>query len=102
MNAVESQRRAALLLANEVRCAKARMKAEVRAGDLALSAAWHEPCASSMPIGDLLLCVPRVGRSKADRVLRKCGVSWGRPVGSLTVRERACLVSGLADVGVVA
>lgn len=82
-----AQRMQALGRANEVRCARARLKAEVRAGRRSLAWAVRQDCVQSMKLFDLLICVPGKGRVKISKTLARVPVSPSRTVGSLTPRQ---------------
>lgn len=82
---------AALERANEVRIYRAGLKRAVRnrlfnaadvLGDIV------EPDLETMPIGELLMAVPGIGRTKARSMTAKVGASLTRPLGELTVRQR--------------
>lgn len=89
----EPQHMTALALANAKRLAMAKLKREVAAGDLTVSAALRDPRAEPLPLLDLLCAQHRWGRERALRFLRKLKtadtiVSESRRVGDLTERQR--------------
>lgn len=84
----------ALAKANEIRMLRAAEKKMVRRGYLTVAdvLARDEWYWRSARIIDLLLCVDKVGRVKAERWLRMEMISPERRVGVLTQRERTALV----------
>ena len=96
------QRMTALQRANEIRFGRAALKADISHGDVDARDILLSPpeLVESMRVVDLLLAVPRVGPSKAARMLRFCRVSATRPLGGMTQRERVELSSLLRFRGV--
>lgn len=90
-----AQRLEALEKANRTRSARAELKRDLRAGRRMVVDVIADPpgCAASMTVLDALLAAPKVGRVKAARMLRVAGVSPSRPLGALSVRQRAALVA---------
>lgn len=88
-----TQRQAALLRANEIRSIRAQLKQDVRAGLLSALDVMRDPPegAANLPVGDLILSVPGVGKTKARKALRRVGISPAKPIGSLTARQIAML-----------
>lgn len=92
-----AQRMTALAEANRVRMHRAHLKREVAAGRKGLLDLMEHPDCASMTVVDALLALPRVGRVKAAKVLRRVGISSTRPLDRLTERERVALASHLYD-----
>ena len=97
--APDQQHLRALREANRVRLARAEMKREVAAGDLAaaeviLSCPWQ---AHSMSISDLLMSQKRWGRARCRRLLTGIGVPENKAVGTLTERQRVALAAVLTS-----
>jgi hypothetical protein len=95
----DQQHLRALREANRVRLARAALKREVAAGDLAaaeviLSCPWQ---AHSMSISDLLMSQKRWGRARCKRLLTSIGVPENKAVGTLTERQRAALATVLSE-----
>lgn len=87
------QRAEALVRANEVRFYRAQLKAAWRAGKVGgrdAVAVLLEPTEleETWKVYKLLVAIPKVGRVKADKVLRRAGVSPAKTVGGLTSRQR--------------
>jgi hypothetical protein len=92
-----AQRMDALQLANAVRTRRADTKKAIARGELgagevlgliAEPPAWME----TMLVFDLLLSVPKVGRVKANKVLRDLRISPSRTLGGISERQRGELV----------
>ena len=96
------QRMTALQQANEIRFARAALRVDLYHGNVDARDIILSPpkFVQSMRVVDLLLAVPRVGPSKAARMLRFCRVSATRPLGGMTQRERVELSSLLRFRGV--
>lgn len=91
------QRMEALERAHTIRRRRARLKLDVRAARVDVVALlletpdWME----SMRLYDLLMAMPKVGRVKANRVLRDTGISPSKTLGGLSPRQRSEIVSRL-------
>jgi hypothetical protein len=101
LDAGQAQHLRALEHANRVRLARAEMKRQIAAGDLAaaeviLSCPWE---AESMSISDVLMSQKRWGRARCRRLLTSLGIPENKRVGTLTDRQRAILVSMLEGNG---
>lgn len=96
------QRMAALILANEIRCARARMKRELRAGTVDAVALVAEPPSylRTMKLEKFLVAIPGLGRVKARRMMNVARISDAKTVGGLSDRQRAELVAQLVSRGV--
>lgn len=82
------QRQAALKIANQVRRHRAMLKRDIAAGHTSWTAAFNDPLCRSMKVVDLLISVPKVGRTKAYRALTRATVSPTKTVSGLTERQR--------------
>jgi hypothetical protein len=96
-----AQRHDALQKANEVREKRAALKRDLKAGrdrtvDVLADPPWW---VETMKITDLLLATPKVGRTKAHKMLRRAHVSPTRSVGGLSDRQREELVAMLGGYG---
>jgi hypothetical protein len=98
MAATAEQCMAALARANEIRLANSQLKRQIRAGVVAAADVLRDPPAEalSMPIGALLMAVPRVGDVRMSVLLRRHRVSPTRRIDRLTERERLSLASALS------
>lgn len=89
------QRRAALKWANEIRSARAAWKKDVKAGRRDPMPFLIEPPSEfeTMKIYAALLAMPKIGRTKAQTILRITRVSPAKTLGGMTARQRAEVVS---------
>jgi len=78
----------ALAEANRVRLHRANVK-------LAPEVVFDDPDCATMAVSAVLLAMPKIGRTKACRVLARAGVSSTRTIGELTARQRECVLAGL-------
>ena len=85
-----SQRREALETANRVRMYRAQLKRDIKAGTVSVRDVLKNPPDEilTMKVTDLLLAVPMVGQTKANRALFRLRTSPSKTVGGLTVRQR--------------
>ena len=91
------QRMEALRRANEIRVERARLKKELKVGDVSLSGVLADPPAFLLTakVFDMLLAVPKYGRVKANKVLTQCRISPSKTIGGLSERQRSELVAML-------
>lgn len=91
------QRRDALRRANEIRVKRAEVKRTVkhRKDPAPLVEQLEDPSEhfETMKVFDLLLSLPKVGRVKANKILRQAAVSPSKTVGGLSERQRDALMS---------
>ena len=82
-----------LKLANQVRFARAKDKKAIRAGRLDAALILRDPPAhwKRATLVDLLLCVPKVGRVKAQKWAALERVRLDALIGALSVRQRELL-----------
>lgn len=90
------QRISALEEGNRIRVYRANLKRDLKAGrrsirDVILAGATDQRIAT-MKVADALLATPRIGRVKADKILRRVKVSPSKTLGGLTTRQRAELL----------
>jgi hypothetical protein len=92
------QRQDALRKANEIRTQRAVLKRDVTARRVSARDVLLEPpeFVETMKVYALLLAVPKAGRVKVDKALRRCGVSPSKTVGGLSERQREELVRLMA------
>jgi len=93
------QRMEALRRANDVRSERARIKEQLRNGQVAITELLVDPptCVHTAKVLDLVLAVPKYGRVKANKLLERCRVSSSKTVNGLTPRQRKELLDMLAD-----
>jgi hypothetical protein len=84
----------ALSKANEVRVGRARLKQQLRDGDVHIEQILATPpeCVYTARVLDLLLAVPKIGPVRASRLLTTARVSHDKIIGTLTERQRTHLV----------
>ena len=89
------QRKQALKRANEVRTKRAALKRELKAGRVTIQKLLLNPppYLLTAKVIDMLLAVPKVGRVKANRVLKSCRVSPSKTFGGLSERQRKEMVA---------
>ena len=92
---VNEQYMQALAQANVIRCWRAELKKDIRRGRTPAVGVLESPPrqAQTMRVLDLLLAMPKVGRVKANRMLRSAGVSPSATLGGLSERQRAGLLA---------
>lgn len=93
------QRDQALTRANEIRAARAHIKADLKAHRTTLRALLLDPpaCFATCDVYRFLTAAPRVGRSRAMAALNSASVSPQRAVGALTERQRKVLAQAFRD-----
>ena len=103
MTAVQSQPKQALLLANQVRMARAAVRSELRTigtsttrrklGFLHIADIIEKPAPEfrTWPVGEALILPYRAGAAKVSAILREAMVSPNKPIGELTERQRGVL-----------
>lgn len=86
------QRLAALTQANIVRAAASAYKRDMRNGRCSVVDALSDPRVAHVPLLTLLTAAPKVGPTKAAKVLHRAMVSGLLRAGELTSRQRAAVV----------
>lgn len=100
------QRREALLHANQIRVYRAVVKRRIKAREIDVRRVLLDPHRDpitgretdrllTMRVLEVLLAAPKVGRVKADRMLRTAKVSPTKTLGGMTQRQRNELLSVL-------
>ena len=89
------QRKQALKRANEVRSKRAALKRDLKAGRVKIQTLLLDPPEHLLTakVIDMLLAVPKVGRVKANRVLKSCRVSPSKTFAGLSERQRKEIVT---------
>lgn len=84
----------ALRRANEIRLYRADLKKRIASGEesAATHLLWYDDKIEGMLALDLLTAIPRVGTRAAERWLQDCWAPPNKLVGTLTHRQRSCLV----------
>lgn len=95
----DDQRLGALRIANQIRAKRKRLKDDLKSGDRSVVSviAKPPPFALSMRAYDLLLATPKVGKVKADAIIRHARISPSKTLGGLTERQRRELVALIAS-----
>lgn len=90
-----TQRMDALDRANKVRTRRARFKRDVKAGRASALEAILDPpdWLITAKVIDVVLAMPKVGRTKANKALVFARVSPSKTVGGLSARQRTELVT---------
>jgi hypothetical protein len=88
------QRMEALKRANDIRVRRARLKKDLKEGQVQIEAILMDPpeYVSTAKVFDMLMAVPKFGRVKAARLLNHCRISQSKTVGGLSERQRAELI----------
>ena len=88
------QRLGALGKANDVRRERAQLKRELSAGRVEFERVISDPppCAQTALVRDLLLALPGVGPTRADRALIRSRISTNKTIAHLSDRQRAALI----------
>ena len=84
------QRREALQRANEIRCRRAQLKRDLKAGRQPVHGLLLDPpdYLLTMKVYELLLATPRWGRVKVNKILSQCRISPSKTLGGMTSRQR--------------
>jgi hypothetical protein len=95
MDAALQQRMAALAKADRVRLARAQLKRDLKARRVSICDVLADPpeWVETMPVLDLLLAVPKIGRVKATKMLQRGGISATKTVGGVSMRT----VGGMSE-----
>jgi hypothetical protein len=100
MSATREQHLEALERANEIRMRRAELKRSIKSGDAQVASLLGEELPdwlATMRLGELLESLPRVGPSKAYKIITLVGnVSYTRRLGRLTQRQKIALLHLLA------
>jgi len=89
------QRLDALRRANEIRSLRAKLKKDLKSGDLSVDEVIAEPIDDfvlTAKVFDIIVAAPKYGKVKATRLLNQCRISQGKTLGGLSTRQRDELV----------
>ena len=96
----KEQRASASQKAVEARQARAKVKEEIKKGQMSLEEVFAQadanPIVGKMKVTSLLTSLPKVGKVTAERLMEKCDISPLRRVRGLGVRQRAMLLEEFA------
>lgn len=84
----DDQRKAALERAAEARRERTEFKDLVRKGELSLADALDDARAKRIRVHEFLMCIPGIGKAKADDIMRKLSIAESRRVQGLGCRQR--------------
>ena len=89
------QRMEALKRANDIRVRRAKLKRDLKDGDVQIEGILLDPpeYVSTAKVFDMLMAVPKFGRVKAARLLNQCRISQSKTVVGLSERQRVELVN---------
>jgi len=85
----------ALRRANEIRSLRAKLKKDLKSGDLSVDEVIAEPIDDfvlTAKVFDIIVAAPKYGKVKATRLLNQCRISQGKTLGGLSTRQRDELV----------
>lgn len=91
------QRMDALQKANIIRCWRAQLKRDLKAGRVSIHRLLLEPpeMLETAKVFDMLVATPKYGRVKANKILQRCRISPSKTMGGLSDRQRAEIVAML-------
>lgn len=96
------QRDAALQKAREARTARAKVKDELKSGEVTfadlLSLADIDDVVGKMKVTSALESLPRIGKVRAGKMMETQGIAPGRRLRGLGARQTEALLAALADV----
>ena len=92
------QRRQALQIANTVRHERSIIKRDLKAGRRSMIGLLADPPdhIATMRLIDLLIALPRTGRTRASAILTGSIIPPAKTVGALTRRQRSVLIAALS------
>lgn len=92
-----TQRRNALLRANDIRTYRADLKRDVKARRVNIVDLLRDPPEKihTMKVFELLLAVPKLGRVKVNKIINVCRMSPSKTVGGMSDRQRNELIMHL-------
>ena len=88
----DEQRKVALARAAEARRERTEFKELVKNGDIAFADAIADERAKRIRVHEFLMCVPGIGKAKADDIMRKLGIAENRRVQGLGGRQREGII----------
>ena len=88
------QRMEALKRANDIRVKRARLKKDLKDGNVRIDQILRHPpeYVETAKVFDILMAVPKFGRVKAAKLLNQCRISQSKTVGGLSERQRNELI----------
>lgn len=91
------QRLDALETANQIRTSRAQLKRDLKAGRVSPFDILSDPpeWTETMKAFDLILAVPKYGRTKVNKIFQQCRMSPAKTIGGMSERQRGELISML-------
>ena len=88
------QRMEALKRANDIRVRRAKLKRDLKLGQVRIDSILSDPpdFVATAKVFDMLMAVPKFGRVKATRFLNQARISQSKTVGGLSDRQRSELI----------
>lgn len=91
----DEQRKAALERSAEARRERMEFKGVVKTGEISLADALADDRAKRIRV---LMCIPGIGKAKADDIMRKLGIAENRRVQGLGSRQREGIIELVAKL----
>ena len=84
------QRMEALRRANDIRSQRAKLKRDLKSGQVTIQRIIAHPpdYVLTAKVFDMLMAVPKYGKVKATKFLNHCRISQGKTMGGLSERQR--------------
>lgn len=94
----DEQRKAALERSAEARRERMEFKELVKKGEISLADALADDRAKRIRVYEFLMCIPGIGKAKADDIMRKLGIAENRRVQGLGSRQREGIIELVAKL----
>lgn len=94
----DEQRKAALERSAEARRERMEFKELVKKGKISLADALADDRAKRIRVHEFLMCIPGIGKAKADDIMRKLGIAENRRVQGLGSRQREGIIELVAKL----
>ena len=94
----DEQRKAALERSAEARRERMEFKELVKKGEISLADALADDRAKRIRVHEFLMCIPGIGKAKADDIMRKLGIAENRRVQGLGSRQREGIIELVAKL----
>lgn len=94
----DEQRKAALERSAEARRERMEFKELVKKGEISLADALDDDRAKRIRVHEFLMCIPGIGKTKADDIMRKLGIAENRRVQGLGCRQREGIIELVAKL----
>lgn len=94
----DEQRKAALERSAEARRERMEFKELVKKVEISLADALDDDRAKRIRVHEFLMCIPGIGKAKADDIMRKLGIAENRRVQGLGCRQREGIIELVAKL----